>query len=169
MSQPPEGTPPQQPPYGAQPPGGYGGQPPYGGPPAYGPPGGGQPPYPPPGYGPRPLNPSDERTWAIIAHIGPLVVATLTAGVLGFLAPLVIWLVLRDRSAYVADQAKEALNFQITLLIGYVVSIILMIVIVGFFTWFVVWVISIVFAILAAIAANRHEWYRYPMTIRFVS
>ncbi|MCA5894877.1 DUF4870 domain-containing protein [Isoptericola sp. NEAU-Y5] len=172
MSQPPEGTPPQQPPYGEQPP--HGGQPPYG----EQPPSGGQPPYPPPpggqqpypqAYGAQPLAPADERMWAIVAHLGAPVGALVSAGVLGFLAPLVVWLVLRERSAYVADQAKEALNFQITLLIGYVVSIVLMFVVIGFFTATAIWVMSIVFGILAAVAANRHEWYRYPLTIRFIS
>ncbi|MEL7974537.1 DUF4870 domain-containing protein [Isoptericola sp. F-RaC21] len=156
MSTPPYGPPPQQPPPGGPPPG----QPPYGGQPP------GQPPY---GYGPLPLSPSDERTWAMVAHLGPPVLALLSFGLLAFLTPLLVWLFLRDRSAYVADQAKESLNFQITLLIGYVVSAILFLVFIGFILWAAVWIASIVFAILAAVAVNRHEAYRYPINIRLVS
>lgn len=155
MSTPPYGPPPQQPPAGPPP-----GQPPYGGPPP------GQPPY---GYGPQPLSPSDERTWALIAHLGPPVLSLLSLGILGFLTPLLVWLFLRDRSAYVGDQAKESLNFQITLLIGYVVGWITVFLLVGFVILLAVWVLSIVFGILAAVAVNRHEAYRYPLNIRLIS
>ncbi|GAB6938978.1 hypothetical protein JCM11754A_25050 [Isoptericola variabilis] len=105
----------------------------------------------------------------MVAHIGPPILALLSAGILPFLVPLLVWLFLRDRSAYVADQAKESLNFQITLLIGYVVSVILFFVIIGFVLWAAVWISSIVFAILAAVAVNRHEAYRYPINIRIIS
>jgi uncharacterized Tic20 family protein len=66
-------------------------------------------------------------------------------------------------------QAKESLNFQITLLIAYVIGWILAIVLVGFFILAAAWILSIVFGILAAVAANRHQPYRYPMNIRFIS
>ncbi|MFF2450883.1 DUF4870 domain-containing protein [Isoptericola sp. NPDC058082] len=165
MSTPPYGPPPQQPPAGPPP-----GQPPYGGPPPGQPPYGGQPPGQPPyGYGPQPLSPSDERTWALVAHLGPPVLSLLSLGLLGFLTPLLIWLFLRDRSAYVRDQAKESLNFQITLLIGYVVGWITVFLLVGFVILLAVWVLSIVFGILAAVAVNRHEAYRYPLNIRLIS
>jgi uncharacterized protein len=151
MSAPPGGPPPQQPPYG--------GTPPYGD----------QPPYPPPAYGPRPLSPSDERTWAIVAHLGPPVLSLLSFGALGFLTPLVVWLVLRDRSAYVGEQAKESLNFQITLLIAYAIGWITLLMLIGFVIIPLVWVAALVFGILAAVAVNRHERYRYPINIRVIS
>ncbi|GAA4729447.1 DUF4870 domain-containing protein [Isoptericola chiayiensis] len=127
---------------------------------------------PPPGAGgfegPRPLSRSDERTWAIFAHLGPLLVGVLTVGWLAFVAPLVIWLVLRDRSTYVANQAKEALNFQLTLLIGTVIGYLLTWILVGFLILGVVWVFGIVFAIIAALAVNRYEDFEYPLTLRLV-
>src|SRR5450830_579668 len=58
-----------------------------------------------------PLTPEQERQWASFAHLG---------GILGFLPSLIIWLVFKDRGRFTAVEAKEALNFQITLLIGYV-------------------------------------------------
>ncbi|MDO8145353.1 MULTISPECIES: DUF4870 domain-containing protein [Isoptericola] len=121
---------------------------------------------PPPG--PRPLSQPDERTWAIMAHIGPLLIGIVTAGSLGFVAPLIIWLALRDRSAFVADQAKEALNFQITLLIGQVVGWLTVWLLVGWLVLAAVWVIGIVFAIIAAVTVNRYEAYRYPVNLRVV-
>src|SRR4051794_41686035 len=62
----------------------------------------------------QPLSASEERTWAMVAHIGVLVAAWLA---MGFLCPLIIWLVLRDRSQFVRRHAVESLNFQISLLI----------------------------------------------------
>ena len=150
---PPEGPEPSQPGPGApQQPDGtpYGQQPPYGTPPGR--------PY--AGYGPQPMTQGDERTWAILAHLGGVF--------LSFLVPLVIWLVFRDRSRFVDQHGKEAVNFQITLAIGYLVSIPLMAVLIGFVTFFGVWVCSIVFSIIAAVAASRYEPYRYPVNVRVI-
>jgi uncharacterized protein len=170
--QPPD--PRQQPPYGqpAPPPGWQQpptGDPRYGQPPYSGSPYGGQQPgggY--PQYGPRPLTENDERTWALWSHLSPPVLALLSLGILPFLAPLVIWLVFRDRSRYVDDQAKEALNFQITLVIAYAIGWILFIALIGIVILGVAWVLSIIFGIQGAMAANRHELYRYPISIRFI-
>jgi len=107
-----------------------------------------------------PLSDSDQRLWATLAHIGPII--------LSFIAPLVIWLVYRERGRYVEDQAKEALNFQITLAIAYIVSLFLMIILIGFVTFAIAWIGSLVLMIMAAIAANKGEAYRYPLNIRFI-
>ena len=134
----------QQPGYQAPPAPGYGYQ---------------QPAYP-PAYGPTPLSPSDERLWATLAHVGPILTS--------FLAPLLIWLILRERSRFVDDQGKEALNFQIFLAIVYVVGAILTVIIVGFAIIFAAWVVSIVFGIQGAIVAGRGEPYRYPLSWRVI-
>lgn len=149
-------TPP--PAYGTTPPPAYGSTPP----PAYGstpPPAYGAPAYGAPGV--APMSDADQRLWATLAHVGGIV--------LGFLAPLVVWLVYKDRGRFVEEQSKEALNFQITIVIGYVISGITMIIGIGFILFFVVWVISIVFAIMAAIAVNKGQAYRYPMTLRIIN
>jgi uncharacterized Tic20 family protein len=88
---------------------------------------------------------------------------------LGFLGPLIIWLIKKDQSPYVNDQAKEALNFQITLVIVYIIGWLLALVLVGFFILAAAWILSIVFGIMGAAAASRHEPYRYPINIRFMS
>lgn len=90
-------------------------------------------------------------------------------GLLGFVGPLIIYVTSGDKDPFVKHHAAEALNFQITMGIGILVSGILMCVLIGFVTIFVFWGMSIVFAIIAAQAANRGEWYRYPMSIRMVS
>jgi uncharacterized Tic20 family protein len=86
-----------------------------------------------------------------------------------FIGPLVIWLVFRGRGAYLEDQAKEALNFQITLVIAYFVGGILSIIGVGLILIFLAWLATIVFGILAAVASSHGEPYRYPVNIRMVS
>jgi len=107
-----------------------------------------------------PLRPDEERLWSTLAHAGGIVAS--------FVAPLVIWLVFKERSRFVNDQAKEALNFQITLIIGYVVSMILTIIVIGAFLMLIVWVLAIVFGIMGALAANKGQPYRYPVAIRFI-
>lgn len=111
-------------------------------------------------YPPAPVSPSDERTWSILAHAGGIV--------LGFVAPLIVWLIYKDRSQRLDNQGKEALNFQLTLLLGYVVGSILTVILVGGLIVFAAWVCAIVFGILGAMAASRDEWYRYPFKITFI-
>lgn len=139
-------------------PGPYG-QPGYGQPGQPGQPGG----YPPPAaYQPAPVTLSDERTWAALGHAGGIV--------LGPVAGLIVYLVYKDRSAYLRAQGAEALNFQITMVIGYLVASVLAGVSFGllFFLPFVVWVLQIVFGVIGAVAATKHEPYRYPFALRLV-
>ncbi len=119
-----------------------------------------QQPYPPGYVAAAPLSPSDERMWATLAHVGPILV--------GFLAPLLIWLLLRERSRFVDDQGKEALNFQIFLAIVYVVGVITAALVIGIFILLAAWLLAIVFGIQGAIAANRGELYRYPFNWRVI-
>lgn len=107
-----------------------------------------------------PLSQSDERLWATLIHIGGILI--------GFISPLIGYLVLKDRSAFVREHSRQALNFQITMAIAYVVGWVLTIVLIGFLVVMAVWVVNIVFSIIAAIAANKGELYKYPLTIQFI-
>ncbi|HIG73883.1 MAG TPA: DUF4870 domain-containing protein [Bacteroidetes bacterium] len=98
---------------------------------------------------------------ALLAHLLPLLG-------FGFIAPLVIYLVKKDDSDFVADQAREALNFQITLFIGFIASVVLMFVLIGFLTIMALGIAALVLGIVAAIKSNDGEWYRYPLNIRFI-
>src|SRR5450830_1841923 len=91
---------------------------------------------------PAPMSDSDQRLWATLAHIGPII--------LGFIAPLVIWLVYRERGQYVEDQSKEALNFQITVAIAATVSGLLTLVLIGFVLLAIVAIGGLVLMIMAA-------------------
>ncbi len=104
---------------------------------------------------------NDDRTMALLAHIGGILT--------GFLVPLIIWLIKKDQSEFVDHHGREALNFQITVIIAFFISAILTYVLIGCFMFAAVWIGDIVFGVLAAVAANKGEWYRYPISIRFIS
>lgn len=114
-----------------------------------------------PAQAPTPLNPADEKLWATLIHIGGILFGPLPA--------LIGYIVLKDRGPFIRAHSATALNFQLTLLITYVVGGILTIVIVGFLILAAAWVLTIVFGIMAALAANRGEYYTYPLSIKFVN
>jgi hypothetical protein len=117
---------------------------------------------------PRPLSDHDARIWATLTHVSALVGSFIGVGYLGWLGPLIIFLVLKDRSAFVAQHAKTTLNFQITMFLVAVVAALLWIVLVGFLVTAAIYIIVIVCSIIAAVAASRGEAYEYPLTIRFI-
>lgn len=128
-------------------------------PPPYQPPPG-QPVAPGVGAGAQPMTQADERLWSMLGHLGGIV--------LGFLSPLLVWLVYRERSAFVNDQGREGLNFQITLAIGYFAAFILSFIGIGLLLYPLLWFGGLIFAIIAGLAANKGESYRYPVTLRLV-
>jgi uncharacterized Tic20 family protein len=105
---------------------------------------------------------SDDKSLAMITHLSGIV--------LGFILPLIIWLMNKDNPAkgYLTDEAKEALNFQITILIGIVVCWILMFVLIGFVLIFIVLLANLVFCIIAAVAVSSKGSYRYPIALRLI-
>lgn len=107
------------------------------------------------------MSPADQRLWATLTHVGGIL--------FGFLAPLITYLVLKDRGPFVRAHTATALNFQLTILIAYVVGYILVFVFIGFLVLLAAWVAAIVFGIIAAVAANKGEFYTYPVAIKFVS
>ena len=108
-----------------------------------------------------PMTPSDEKMWATLIHMGGIL--------FNFLPALIGYIVLKDKGPFIRAHATTALNFQITLLIAYVAGVILTIVFVGFLVILAAWILSIVFGITAAVAANKGEWYTYPLTIKFIN
>ena len=113
----------------------------------------------------------EERQWALFAHLSALLGGLLTSTFLGLgclLGPLIIWLVKRETMPFVDDQAKEALNFNITVAIAAVVCGLLMFVLIGFVLLPLLGLAWLVFIIIAAIKANEGERYRYPFTLRLI-
>ena len=108
-----------------------------------------------------PMRPDEEKLWAVGAHLGPLV--------LGFVAPLVVWLVFRERSAFLDRTGKEALNMQLSYLIYFVVGALTIIVLVGLILLPAVGLAWLVLMIIATIKVANLEDYRYPAIFRFVN
>ena len=118
---------------------------------------------------PTPSMPSkEERTWALVAHLGSAVAALISAGLLSVALPLVIYLAKRDESEFVAHQARESLNFRITLMIAYLINIPLLFIGVGICILPILLLVDLVFGIIAAIKAYDGERYRYPFAFRLV-
>jgi len=111
--------------------------------------------------------PHDARKWATICHIIALV-GLLGNGIGFLLGPLVVWLVKRDQHPFVDEQGKEAVNFQITMLIAAIVSGVLSLLIVGFLLLAIVGALMTILPIIAAVRANEGGHFRYPLTIRFI-
>lgn len=108
----------------------------------------------------------DARTWAMICHLAALSGFLFPFG--HVLGPLVIWAVKRDESAFIDDQGKEALNFQLTMTIGFFISLALVFILIGFVLIGVLCVYDFVMIVVAAIKANEGTQYRYPFAIRFI-
>jgi uncharacterized protein len=108
----------------------------------------------------------DERTWGMVAHLAALGFFILPFG--NIIGPLVVWLAKRDHSAFVALHAKEALNFNITILIGGLVCCVLLAFSIGILFGALLFVFWLVLTIIAALKANEGATYRYPFTLRLV-
>lgn len=104
---------------------------------------------------------SDDKNIAVLTHLG---------GIFFCIFPgLIVWLLKKDDSPYLADQAREALNFQITVLLAYLISWVLVFVLIGVVLLGVVWLANIILSLLAAIAASKGENYRYPFALRLIN
>ncbi|MEY2484577.1 MAG: uncharacterized protein QOH39_225 [Verrucomicrobiota bacterium] len=110
---------------------------------------------------------SNVRTWSALCHASALLGVFLHfPGHL--IPPLIIWLAKRDDSPELDAHGKEAVNFQISMLIYNAIAAVFCLVLIGFFFLAVLWVLNAVFVIIAAIQASDGKFYRYPMTIRFI-
>lgn len=129
---------------------------------------------PPPQDGTQPYNPTpnsayagtvdkDSSNMAMLAHLLGIF--------LGFIGPLIIWLMKKDESPFVNDQGKEALNFHITLIIMYVVISPITVITCGFggVLYAVPAILQLVCGIMGSIEASKGNYYRYPLTIRMIS
>lgn len=125
---------------------------------------------------PQSLSPSlSDRQWAAGAHAAALLAALLTswvAGVAGAVAALAIWMLVRDKSAFAAEHAKEAVNFNLSMFIYAALSVLLVVFTLGIGLlvavpmWIVLALVWIVCTLVAAFKAYDGQTYRYPLTIR---
>jgi uncharacterized Tic20 family protein len=108
----------------------------------------------------------DELTWGMLCHLVALSGFIIPFG--NVIGPLVIWLIKREEFPFVDDQGKEALNFQISMTIYFIVSALLVVVVIGILLLVALAIFEVIMIIVATIKANSGEKYRYPLTIRFI-
>ena len=117
---------------------------------------------------PAPVSSADVRTWNVLCHASALL--GLFLHFLGhLLGPLIVWLVKRGDSPEIDAHGKESLNFQLSMLIYDAVAGILCIILIGIPILIALWIMNTVFVIIASIRASEGKFYRYPITIRFLS
>lgn len=108
---------------------------------------------------------NEEKNWAMLCHLGGLVHFIPFGQII---APMIIWLVKKDDLPFVDDQGKEALNFQISMFIYYLICIPLIFIVIGIFMLISLGVINLVLVIIAAVKAGQGEAFRYPLSLKLV-
>ena len=103
----------------------------------------------------------NEKIWALLSHLSWFIG-------MPFLLPVVVYLAMKGDSAYVADNAREALNFHLSLLIYALCCIPLVWILVGIPLLIIIGLASLVLAIVAAMKASDGGCYHYPLTLRLV-
>jgi uncharacterized Tic20 family protein len=111
----------------------------------------------------EPVASTNDRNLAMLTH--------LSGFVLYVIVPLIVWLMHKDRpdKAYLTGEAKEALNFQITMLLAWVVCWILQVILIGFLLMGLLWFVNLIFCIIAAVKVSSDGHYRYPFALRLVN
>jgi len=108
----------------------------------------------------------DERMWGMLCHLSALSGYIIPFG--NVIGPLIIYSMKKDQYAFVADQGKESLNFQISVLIYLIISGIAVLLLIGILFLLLVPLISLILTVVASVRANDGEYYRYPLCIQIV-
>lgn len=101
----------------------------------------------------------EERTMGMLAYI--LGIFT------GFLGPLIIWLIKKDQSKFVAYHGLQALILHGVVTVGYILSSFLTFLLIGFLTYPLFFILGLVYSIIAGLAANKGEWYAIPVIANY--
>lgn len=108
----------------------------------------------------------DEKTWAMFCHLSALAGFIIPFG--NIIGPLILWQMKKNESAFIDDQGKESMNFQITMLIAALVGLLLIVVAVGALLLPVVGLLTLIFTVIGGIKANEGAAYKYPFAIRLI-
>ena len=109
------------------------------------------------------LPPKEACTWGMLCHLGALAGIIVPFG--NIIGPLIFWLVKRNEFAFVDEQGKNALNFQISLTIYGLISAVLCLILIGFVLLIGLLIFGLVMTIMAAVKASDGQSFRYPLTI----
>lgn len=108
----------------------------------------------------------DERMWGMLCHLSALSGYIIPFG--NVIGPLIIYSMKKDEYAFVADQGKESLNFQISVLVYFIICGIGIIFLIGIPFLLIIPIVAFILTVVAAIRANNGEFYRYPFCIHFI-
>lgn len=109
---------------------------------------------------------SEIKNWSMACHLSALVGFFIPLGAL--IGPLVVWLMKRDQIVEVAEQGRDSLNFQLTMLIAYVVSFILVFIGIGLLLLPLVGLFSLVMIIIATVKASEGKRFTYPLSLQLI-
>jgi uncharacterized Tic20 family protein len=107
------------------------------------------------------------RNWGMLAHL-----LTLLGYVIGFghfIPPLVIYLTKKDEHEFIADQARESLNFQISIFILTLLCLPLVCILIGIPLLIALFFYHLIATIVASVRASEGKRFRYPITFRLIS
>jgi uncharacterized Tic20 family protein len=105
---------------------------------------------------------SDDRVLAVLSHILSIVPG------IGIFGPLVIYLVKRDQPGFVLENARESLNFQLTMIIFAIISALLVLIAIGIILLWALGILNVILVIIAAIRVSENKIYRYPFNLRLI-
>lgn len=104
---------------------------------------------------------ANDRNIAVLTHLGGIFFS--------FVPGLIVWLLKKDDSVFIGEQAREALNFQITVLIGYMLAWVLAFLLVGFLLLPLIYLANLLLCLVAAVKVSKGEEYRYPLSLRLIN
>jgi uncharacterized Tic20 family protein len=108
----------------------------------------------------------NERTWGMLCHISALAGFVIPFG--NIIGPLIIYSMKKDEYPFVADQGRESLNFQISVMVYLLMAFLLLLLVFGILFIIVIPILSFILTVIAAVRANDGEYYRYPFCIHFI-
>ena len=108
----------------------------------------------------------EQRMWAMFCHLSALAGLLFPFG--SVIGPLIVWLVKKEEMPLVAEHGRKSLNFQLTMMIAYIVCFMLMFVVVGVILLPLVALFSLIMVVVSAIKANDGKEVNYPMAIEFI-
>ncbi|WP_394193213.1 DUF4870 domain-containing protein [Pseudoalteromonas atlantica] len=108
----------------------------------------------------------EQRTWAMLCHLSALAGFIIPMG--SVIGPLIVWLIKKEDMPLVAEHGRKSLNFQITMLIAYIICFILMIVAIGAILLPIVAIFSFIMVVIGAIKTNDGKPFSYPFSINLI-
>jgi uncharacterized Tic20 family protein len=109
----------------------------------------------------------EEKNWAALIHLAAFTGLVIPFG--NIFGPMLIWMLKKDSSEFINYHGKEAVNFQLTLTIYFVIAIVLVIILIGIPILLLVFLFSFIFPIIAAIKAAEGEYYLYPLSFNIIN